>query len=134
MKPQKAVIDETIHIAIGSIIMAIIMLIVFAIVGRFDLSVLLGALAGTLFAIGNFFALGLTVQKAVVREDRKKSIMQLSYSVRMLLMVALIIIASRVSFLNWIALAIALLFPRITIFIMNIYMQINGKKAEKKAD
>ena len=64
MKLQKAVVDETRRIAIGSAIGTLIMLAVFAAIGRFDSTVVLGALLGYVTAVLNFFLLSVTVQQA----------------------------------------------------------------------
>lgn len=120
MKPQKAVLDETRHIAIGTLILGAVMLLVFALLGRFSLDVLLGALFGMAFAIGNFFMLGMTVQKATANPDRAKATLQNSYTYRMLAMIVFVLIGVKLPFINWIALAIPLVFPRIVIFVMQI--------------
>ena len=44
MKPQEAVVRETKHIALGTLILALVMLAVFALTGNFSLAVLLGPL------------------------------------------------------------------------------------------
>ena len=65
MKVQKAVLKETGHIAIGVLLADVLMCAVFAIVHKFDYTVVLGALLGTAIAVANFFLLGVTLQKAV---------------------------------------------------------------------
>ena len=65
MKVQKAVLKETGHIAIGVLLGDVLMCAVFAIVHKFDYTVVLGALLGTAIAVANFFLLGVTLQKAV---------------------------------------------------------------------
>ena len=65
MKIQKAVLTETKHIAVGVAIGDAVMCIVFALLKKFDYTVPLGALLGSVFAVGCFFLLGLSVQKAM---------------------------------------------------------------------
>ena len=43
-KPQQGIVKETKRIAIGTVIMLIVMLVVYAVLGRFTIGVLLGAL------------------------------------------------------------------------------------------
>ena len=69
MKVQKAVLKETGHIAIGVLIADVIMCIVFALLKKFDYTVVLGALLGTGIAVANFFFLGVTLQKAVGMQE-----------------------------------------------------------------
>ena len=86
MKPQQAVVQETKHIALGTAVLCAIMLLIFLVLGKFHWTVLTGALLGFTVAVGNFFVLGLSVQKAAAKPDKAKQIMQLSYSMRMLVM------------------------------------------------
>ena len=64
MKIQAPVKQETQKIAVGVIILSAIMLIVFALIKRFDMTVLWGTLLGSGFAVLNFFLMALTVQQA----------------------------------------------------------------------
>ena len=91
MKPQKAVWVETGHIAIGTGILTAIMAAVFAIIGRFDWMVLLGASIGFVTAVGNFFFMAWNVQKVTHGLDAEekdamkqaKARMKMSYSKRL---------------------------------------------------
>lgn len=130
MKIQKAVRDETLHIAEGTAALTIVMLAAFAIAGKFTVMVAVSGLLGAAAAVLNFFFLGLTVQKATKEgnEKRSRSIMQLSYSVRMLCMMAVVFVGFAVPALNWVAVAVPLLFPRITIFFMGLAKHSSGKE------
>ena len=63
MKVQQAVRTETKKIAQGVILLSVLMISVFLILGRFDYTVLLGAMLGSLAAVANFFFMAMTVQK-----------------------------------------------------------------------
>lgn len=73
MKVQKAVLKETGHIAIGVLLGDVLMCAVFAIVHKFDYTVVLGALLGTAIAVANFFLLGVTLQKAVGMKETPRN-------------------------------------------------------------
>ena len=140
MKPQEAVVKETGHIAIGTLILTAVMLAVFAIIGRFNLNVLFGGLYGCSLAVANFFFLGLTVQHIAesaqtgseeVEPDAVKLAklkMRQSYMLRMLLGAGLLIVALAVLKLNWIACVCPLIFPRITISVMNAINRVRSVK------
>ena len=64
MKVQPAVRQETAKIAVGTAILTVLMVAVFLILRRFDWTVITGALLGYIAAVGNFFLMALTVQKA----------------------------------------------------------------------
>lgn len=122
MKLQPAVKKELLHIALGTGVGVAVMLAVFALLGRFDTSVLLAGVLGGVVAVLNFLMLGITVQKVAAQSDegQGRKIMQFSYSVRMLLMLLWIILAISLSALNWVAAAIPLLMPRLTIGVMQL--------------
>ena len=63
MKVQPAIKAETKKMALGIGILTVLMISVFLIARKFDITVLLGALLGSGAAIGNFFLMALTVQK-----------------------------------------------------------------------
>ena len=136
MKPQEAVVRETKHIALGTLVLALVMLGVFALTGNFSLSALLGALYGSAVAVGNFFLLGLTVQRVAESaggEDPDavklaKLRMRKSYTLRLLLEAGLLILAIAVLKLNWIACFCPLIFPRLTILVMNLRGSVRSVK------
>ncbi len=64
MQIDETVKKETLRIAAGTGVLSALMLAVFLLLKRFDITVLLGALWGSSIAVLNFFLLGLSVQKA----------------------------------------------------------------------
>lgn len=126
-KPQETVLRETKRIAVGVFSMLAIMLIVYAAMGRFSLAVVLGGLIGALYAVLNFLLLGMTVQKvADMREENEELArmqMKSSYNMRMVIMILLIVVAFALPFVDGLACMIPMLFPRLTILVL----QLTGK-------
>lgn len=126
-RPQEAIVRETKRIAVGVCLMVIVMLAIYAGMGQFSLSVLLGGLLGGAYAIFNFFMLGMTVQKATKLQPENAELarmqMKSSYNMRMIGMVIVVVIAFALPFVDGLACLIPMLFPRITIFVL----QITGK-------
>ena len=126
-KPQETVLRETKRIAVGVFSMLAIMLIVYAAMGCFSLAVVLGGLIGALYAVLNFLLLGMTVQKvADMREENEELArmqMKSSYNMRMVIMILLIVVAFALPFVDGLACMIPMLFPRLTIFVL----QLTGK-------
>jgi len=149
IKVQPAVRKETLRIAAGTLVLTVLMLAVFLILGQFDLTVLLGALLGSAAAVGNFFLLGLSVQKAAetmngvklpsyeeaeanlelgqeletaVTPETKlaKQRMQLSYTGRMILLAAVGVLGLTLPCFHAVATVLPFLFPRIVIFLYGI--------------
>ena len=136
MKLQAASKKELGRIAAGTLIgtgLLILVIYLFSLVGigSFEASrVFLGAGIGCLVAIGNFYLLCLTVQKAVGTENQKqmKAKFQLSYNARMLLQAAWVVIALLVPQIHVLAGAVPLLFPHAVI----LFLQMSGRIAGSK--
>lgn len=155
MTIQPVVKQETKKIAVGVIILSLLMVAVFLIIGKFDYTVLLGALIGSGAAVGNFFLMALSVQKAAdtmpplppkeekegeddTGEDKEpplseeaknaKKRMQFSYTMRMLMLAAIAVAAVLLPFVNSWAALIPMLFPRIVISLIGL-LQKNQKEA-----
>ena len=125
-KPQQSIVKETKRIAVGTVIMLVVMLAVYAVLGKFTVGVLLGGLLGSAYAIFNFFMLGMTLQKAAPMTDQQMAHMKVrsSYSTRMIGMLILAVVAFALPFVEGIPCLIALLFPRATIFVLQVTGQI----------
>ena len=125
-KPQQSIVKETKRIGVGTVIMLVVMLAVYAVLGKFTVGVLLGGLLGSAYAIFNFFMLGMTLQKAASMTDQQMAHMKVrsSYSTRMIGMLILAVVAFALPFVEGIPCLIALLFPRATIFVLQVTGQI----------
>ena len=133
MKLQSASKIEIKRIAVGTGICDLILLAVFFVLSlegivRFDYTVFLGALGGSVVAVLNFTVMCLTIQKAVDIEEKKqmKAFIQGSYNGRLLLQAGWIVAAFLIPHLQVVAAAVPLLFPNLIIF----YLQSKGKLVE----
>ncbi len=130
-KVQTSIKKETLHIAIGTTLLSIIMNVIFLIVGRWSLTVLFGSILGTVGAILNFFLLGLSIQHAVKQTDKNvKNIVRLSYMLRMFLMIGIMLIGFLVPVFNALAVILPFAFPQIVIYVMRLF----GYGKTKKGD
>ena len=82
---RKLVLKETALIAIGELICVALMCGVYALIGKFGLSVVLGGLVGLLVATGNFFFLAMIATLAADRAENQdveggQKLMKSSYS------------------------------------------------------
>lgn len=136
MKVQQATKRETLHITVGVLELSAVMNLVFTCLGRWDVSVLWGNLLGGGVAILNFFALGLTVQRMAAdpNEKRGKLTMQLSYTLRMLFTLFVIVLAIKLPGVSWPAAVIPLFFPRLTILGMQLLGMYKPPKKEEGGD
>lgn len=121
MSVSPVVKKETARIAAGCILLSVVMVGIFALCGRFDLTVLWGALLGTGYAILNFFLMAYTIQKGTEStHTQAKAKIQISYTLRTLFMLAVGIMGMALPCFNWLAVLLPFVFPRITIYLMQI--------------
>ncbi len=137
MKLQPAVKKELFHITVGTVVLGAVMNIVFLLIGKWDMPVLYGSLMGCAWAIINFLLLGISVQFATAEssESRSKLKLQLSYSLRMIGTIIIVVLGVKLSCFSWISTVIPLLFPRLTIAVMQLlgmYKPDKSKGGEKK--
>ena len=118
MKVDKTVIKETKYIASFVLILSVLMQAVFLMISKWDYTVLIGNLWGIIIAVGNFFVMGLFVQKAVTQDEKDaRQTVKASQSLRFAGIFVLAVIGILVPFLNSIAVVIPLVFPRIAIML-----------------
>ncbi len=116
-KIDKTIIRETLIIAAGSAVLSAVMNAVFLIIGKWDITVLLGTLLGLIVSVGNFFLMGLTIQSSIGKDEKAiKTRVQFSLIFRLMLMFAVAVGAYFLpKVFNIIPLLISFFFPRIVI-------------------
>ena len=120
-KVDKTVLQETKFLGVWSLIFSMLMQAVFLVLRKWDYTVLLGNLWGVFVTLLNFFLLGLTVQKAVTKEEKEaKNVMKLSHSLRNMMVFVLVVVGVVLPWFSLIPLIIALFFPRIAMVIRGV--------------
>ena len=115
-KIDPTVRKETGYIALVTFLAGILQQAVFMILGKWSISVLLGGIYGWAVALGNFFCMCLSVQKAVSQEEKDaKNTIRLSQSLRLWAMFFLALAAYFIPLINTVAAVIPYLFPRLAI-------------------
>lgn len=126
---QPAVKKETKRVTVMTGTGLLIMLAVFFILHMifpdkvpFDYTVVLAGIVGSLVSVGNFFFMGLTVQKVAAQtdEDAARTRMKASYSQRMMVQMLWVVLAIVLPCFQFAAGIIPLLFPSMGIKIMGI--------------
>ena len=115
-KLDPTVRQETVYIASLVLIFSVLMQAVFLLIGKWDYTVLLGNVLSAVAAVGNFLLLGLTVQRAVAKEEKDaRQLMKLSQTYRLLGLLVVAVIGFALPVFHPLAVVIPLLFPRIAI-------------------
>ena len=141
---QDAVKKETSFIAVGTAVASLVVLALFFILHQvvpedapfgykvpFDYTVFIGAIGGTIVAVGNFFWMGLTVQKITGMNeeemDRARSTMAVSLRYRTMMQLLWVILSIFVPAINLVTGVIPLFIPSILIKIRGILTARKGR-------
>lgn len=121
-KIDATVIKETGYIALWVLVLSALTQSVFLVIGKWDYTVLLGNILSGAVAILNFFLMGITVQRALEKneEDAKKSI-KVSQLYRFLLLVVVVIIGVVLPCFSMWTVIIPIFFPRIAILFRPLF-------------
>ena len=117
MDSRKFVLTETAIILAGELICSAAMVGIFALLGKFDSTVLLGAVVGALAATLNFFFMALIASLAADKAQKQdvkggQAIVQSSYFVRMVLLFVVLFAFAKSGLCNVIAMVVPLVFVR----------------------
>ncbi len=142
-KIDKVILKETKYIALWVIILSVITEAVFLVIGKWDITVLLGNIVSGVAAVLNFFLMGVAVQKALTRDaNDAKTAMRASGMMRMFIIFVVIglclilKINERHIFSAW-TLIIPLFFPRIAVSLRPVFdksMRKGNSTIKKDAD
>ncbi len=128
-KIDSTIIKETKYIAIIVMIFSMLMQSVVLILGVWNITFIFGNILGFLAAVGNFFLMGITVQKALSKgEEDAKKLIKVSQSLRLLMLLVVAVIAYLLdNVFNIFSVIIPYLFPRIAVMLRPIF----EKRGEK---
>ena len=121
-KVDSTIIKETVYILAFTLIFSVLMQAVFLIIGKWNYTILLGNLLGSLAAVGNFFLMGLSVQSALGKDEKDaKSTMKVSQMLRTLLLFIVAVVGHVAPCFNLLAVVIPYIFPRIAIALRPLF-------------
>jgi len=131
---NKEVIQQFVRISLGEILCVALMLIVYALLGRFTTLVLTGALLGCALAILNFFLLCVAITRAADRAETSGNAAKATMSVRasavyrLLGMAVILFLAFRAGLCDPIAALLPLVFMQLCMNIIEFFRRDGGKK------
>ena len=127
-KLDPVVVKETKYILYFTLIFSVLMQAVFLIIGHWDETVIFGNILGIVASVGNFLLMGITVQKALVKEKKDATnLVKLSQYLRLLMLFGIAMIGYFLPFINTAAVVIPYLFPRIAIMIRSLTLKDKGE-------
>lgn len=126
---RKEVLKQTGLIAIGQAVGTAVMIGVFLLLRKFDMTVVWGALIGNLLAIGNFFFMALIATLAADRAEKQdvaggQKLMKASYPLRLLVMAGVLVLcALKKEWFNVLALVLPLAFVHLTAMVTGFFQK-----------
>jgi len=134
MNSKNTTFRETGTVLLGQVLCTAAMLAVFAALDKFDISVLLGGVAGAAVATANFFLMSFLANRAADKAESQdvaggQKLIQLSYMGRMLGMFLVLILCAKSGRFHPLALVLPLAFTRPILSIAELFK----KKGENKA-
>ena len=114
MPAHNVTAKETLKIVIGEAVVLILMFLIFALIGRFDSTVVLGGLLGAAANILYFVFICIGVNSAVKEEDhkRQKQSLTVSYYLRLLILGIILAIGLKFDCFHNIAVIVPVLMTR----------------------
>ena len=134
MDSRKIVLHETLVVAVGTVICTALMVGAYALLGFLDRSVVLGAMAGTLLSIGNFFIMAVTASLAADKAQEQsvnegKKMVQLSYIIRLLALFGILFVCVKSGLCDPLATVIPNVIVRPVITVYEFFRKKEDKKA-----
>ena len=115
-KIDETVLKETKYIAAWIFLFSVLMQAVFLVISEWNYTVLLGNILSAVFSVLNFFLMGLTVQKALDKDEKEaKTLVKVSQLYRSLMILVVTVIGVALPCFNTVAVIVPVFFPRIAI-------------------
>lgn len=131
MKLDKTIIRETKYIAVCVSVFSIIMEAVFIILSKWSMRVLFGNILGATTAILNFLVMGVTLQRAISKNDENaKKLIKTSWLFRTFVLFMVVITGVSVKGISAISTIIPLFFPRFAIFLRPLWKDSDNSLVE----
>ena len=126
MDSRKLVIKESAIVLLGVALCSAVMVGIFALLGKFDSTVALGAVVGTVLAALNFFFMAVVAMMAADKAEQQnvkggQAMVQGSYMVRLVVLFLILFAFAKSGLCNVITLVVPLAFVRPTITIAEFF-------------
>lgn len=132
-KIDEAIRKETIYVALTVLVLSALMESVYLVIGKWELSVLLGNCLGGGVGIINFFLMGLGLQSALDKDEKgAKATVAFSHSMRFFLMAGVLILAVVVDIFAVIPTVLGIFFPSIAVYLKAFRLKTSSKEAAEE--
>lgn len=121
-KIDATVLKETKYIILWVLVLSALMQAIFLVIGKWDYTVLLGNILSGIAVVLNFFLLGITIQKALEKDEKDaQNTMKVSKLYRFLFLVIVVVIGAALPCFSIWTVIIPVFFPRIAIAFRQLF-------------
>lgn len=133
MDTRKFLFQQTLFVAAGQALCSAAMILIFALLGKYSTSVLLGGIAGALIATSNYFFMSLFATLAADKAEAQdvaggQKLIQLSYMGRMLGLFLVLVLCAKSGIFHLLALVIPLVFTRPILTVAELFKKKGGSE------
>ncbi len=134
MDSRKLILKQTLLVLAGQALCVAVMVGIFALLGKLDISVILGGLAGGLVATANFLVMSLLADRAADKAQQQdvaggQKLIHLSYLGRMIGILVVLVLCAKSGYFHILALVLPLAFTRPVLTVAEFFR----KKGEVKS-
>ncbi len=129
---SKTLITEIKNVSLITLVLAAVQILITVPAGYFGSAAVFGTLLGSAVAIINFAFMGLILEKTLSSQKTASGFMGIGYILRLVFIGAAVIWAMKVSYLNYVCVIIPLVFPQISIFIINAVRRRKGQSDDER--
>lgn len=126
---SEVLIKEIKNVSLITAALGLVQILILIPTRYFGAPAVLGTLLGCAAALLNFTLMGIILERAVSNSKSASGFMSVGYILRLALICAAVIWSMKADYLNYVCVIIPLLFPQISIFIINLV-----RKKKEKSD
>ena len=133
MNSRTFILRETLFLLLGELLCSAAIVGIYALLGALQTSVIWGVLAGSILSAANFFMLGVSADAAADKAQEQnvkggKSLMRVSYQVRLIALFALLFVFAKSGLCNPLAMVLPLVLFRPILMVIEFFRK-PGEKA-----
>lgn len=134
MDSRKFILQETAIVAIGELVITAAMIGIFALLGWFDSTVLVGGIVGVVLGVLNFFFMAVSADSAADKAQQQdvkagQGIIRASFTMRMVVMFVVLAAFAKSGVAHPIAMAVPIFMVRPIIFVAEFFRKSGEKKS-----
>lgn len=130
---SKTLLREIKNVSLITLILGIVQILTTIPAGYFGSAAIMGTLLGIAAAILNFSLMGIILERSLSNSKAASGFMGIGYILRLAFIGAAVVWAMKAEYLNYVCVIIPLIFPQISIFIINALRKKEGRSDDERS-